>query len=349
METVQNMLHEGVKYRHLVLTVPEGLRVWFYRYPAEMYEGLIKIAAEMMNDAASTAKGREIELGYIVVLQTAGREANYNPHLHIIMTDGGLDKEDKWQKLGYIPYSILHKKWQYYLLGMVKGVLGEKEEVVRLVDEMWKKYPKGLVAHLKEKAVPKVAGLARYVAKYVVSPPMSLSRIISYERESGKVKYWYEDHQKGRQEVEVSRKQFIGRMVQHILPKGFKRVRYYGLQATCKLKKVAVILKEALKGVVQGVFNWFEKEVGSAVVKLKYRERMKRAYSKDPLQCEECGEEMWLWRVWHPDYGVIYDESEAIKAGKYKPPDDKGDGVSDKQERVVQPSLFEMPFATGYT
>ncbi|OQY35826.1 MAG: hypothetical protein B6243_04435 [Anaerolineaceae bacterium 4572_5.2] len=205
-----------------------------------------------------------------------------------------------------------------------------------------------MAAHLKEKAVPKVEGLARYVAKYVVSPPMALSRIISYDQERGKVKYWYEDHQKGKQEVEVSREQFTGRMVQHILPKGFKRVRYYGLQATCKLKKVAAILKQALKGAVQGVLNWFEKEVGSTVVKLKYRERMKRGYGKDPLQCEECGEEMWLWRVWHPEYGVIYDESEAIKAGKYEPPDDEGSKALDKQEQVVQPSLFDIPFPIGY-
>lgn len=295
-----------------------------------------------MNEAVRKAKGREIEMGYIVVLQTAGRGANYNPHLHIIMTDGGLDEEEKWQELGYIPYTTLHKKWQYYLLGMVQEVLGdEKEEVARLIDEMWKKYPKGLVAHLKEKAVPKVKGLARYIAKYVVSPPMSLSRIISYDRERGRVKYWYQDHQ--------NREQFIGRMVQHILPKGFKRVRYYGLQATCKLKKVGEILKQALKRVVRGVLDWFDKEAETAVVKLNYRERMNRAYGQDPLQCEECGEEMWLWKIWHPEYGVVYyDESEAIQAGKYEPSDDEGGRRLDKQEQIVQLSFLEIPFSIGY-
>lgn len=265
------------------------------------------------------------------------------------MTGGGLDKKEKWQELGYIPYTILHKKWQYYLLEMVKEVLGDKEEVEQLIDELWQRYPKGLVAHLKEKAVPKVEGLARYVAKYVVSPPIALSRIINYDREQGVVKYWYQDHQRGRQEVEVSREQFIGRMVQHILPKGFKRVRYYGLQAICKLKKVGEILKQAIKRVVQGVFDWFDKEAELAEVKLSYRERMKRAYGKDPLLCERCGAEMWLWQVWHPDYGLIYDESEAIQSGKYEPLDGGGDKVKGKQEQVVQPSFFGIPFSIGYT
>ena len=170
VEKVGRMLHEGVKYRHLVLTVPEALRVWFYRHAGEMYDGLMKIAREMMDDAVSTAKGRKLELGYIVVLQTAGRAGNYNPHLHIIMTDGGLDEEGKWHKLGYMPYKVIHKKWEYYLFKMVREVLGDEPEVAELIDELWRRYPNGLVAHLREEAVPKVEGLARYVAKYVVGP-----------------------------------------------------------------------------------------------------------------------------------------------------------------------------------
>lgn len=345
VEKVGRMLHEGVKYRHLVLTVPEALRVWFYRHPGEMYDGLMKIAREMMDDAVSTAKGRKLELGYIVVLQTAGRAGNYNPHLHIIMTDGGLDEGGKWHELGYMPYKVIHKKWEYYLFKMVREVLGEAAEVAELIDELWRRYPNGLVAHLREEAVPKVNGLARYIAKYVVGPPMAMSRIIEYDDERGVVKYWYRDHRSGRkQTVELSREQFIGRMVQHILPKGFQRIRYYGLQATCKLKKVAAILKQAIKQVVQGVLSFVEEVTD----KLSYRERMKRAYGKDPLICEHCGAEMWLWRIWHPDYGIIYDEMEQIKQSKYGTGDRSHMEMEyredPKEDVLVQLPLFRMPF-----
>jgi hypothetical protein len=340
VETVQGMLFEGVRYRHLVLTVPEALRVWFYRHPAELYAGLMKIASAMMDDAVSRAKGRELELGYIVVLQTAGRAGNYNPHLHIIMTDGGLDPEQGWHKLGFMPYHILHKKWEYYLFNMVVEVLAAEPGVAELIDELWQRYPNGLVAHLQEETVPKVAGLAGYIAKYVVSPPIALSRIIEYDREKGVVKYWYRDHRtKGKQVMELTREYFIGRMVQHILPKGFKRVRYYGLQATCKAKKVAEILKKAVKSVVQGVLGL----VSKVTEKLSYRERMKRAYGKDPLLCEQCGTEMWLMYVWHPDHGVLYDELEQIKAGKYDFYAVSQAGVKNKREKVVQLPLFCMP------
>ena len=88
----------------------------------------------------------------------------------------------------------------------------------------------------------------------------------------------------------------MGRMVQTILPKGFQRARYYGLQATCKLKKVRVCLQTARQKLVQGVFGWAE----NIVRKLSYQARMKRAYGLAPL--------LWLWYVWHPEYGVIYKE-----------------------------------------
>ena len=198
VETIQGMLHEGVGYRHLVLTVPEALRVLFYRHGSELYEGLMKIGPQMMDAAVSKAKGKKLELGYIVVLQNAGRAANYNPHLHIIMTDGGLDAEGRWHELGFIPYEMIHQKWKYYLLGMVKEELSEVAGVAELIEALWQKYSKGLVANLQEEAVPKMAKLAQYIAKYVVSPPMALSRLVSYDSESGQVTYWYRDHRTGK-------------------------------------------------------------------------------------------------------------------------------------------------------
>lgn len=158
------------------------------------------------------------------------------------------------------------------------------------------------------------------------------------------MRYGYEDHQHGKQEIELSREQFIGRMVQHILPKGFKRVRYYGLQATCKFKRVAEVLKRAIKRVVQGTLGWLEQVPVKAVVKVSYRARMKRAYGQDPLICDRCGGEMWLGRLWHPEYGVIYDELEAIQAGKYEPPLEVGPPeIRNEPEHGVQIPLFEMP------
>jgi len=83
------MLHPGVKYRHVILTVPEGLRRLIYQHPAELLAGLMQAAQAAMDEAVALAKRLSVKAGYIVVLQTAGRAATYNPHLHVLMTDGG--------------------------------------------------------------------------------------------------------------------------------------------------------------------------------------------------------------------------------------------------------------------
>src|SRR5437763_10180439 len=124
-------------------------------------------------------------------------------------------------------------------------------------------------------------------------------------------------------------------MVQHILPKGFHRIRYYGLHATCKAKKVKGVLTElmvALGRLIKGTYR--------IVAQKTYRERVLASTGHDPLRCTRCGGEMMLWQVWHPRYGVVYDELQAIKRGGYGPrrgipPDAGGRGDGGKPMRQL--------------
>src|SRR5262245_56420482 len=105
---------------------------------------------------------------------------------------------------------------------------------------------------------------------------------------------------------------FIGRMMQHTLPKGFKRIRSYGVQATRTFAKVKVVIQAALakvEGVVKGAVK--------IIARLTYRQRYEQSTGRDPLRCPHCQGEMELWCIWHPTYGVIYDEGEVIKRGTY--------------------------------
>ena len=101
-------------------------------------------------------------------------------------------------------------------------------------------------------------------------------------------------------------------MVQHTMPKGFKRIRYYGVQATKTFAKVKVAIQVALakvEGVVKGAVQ--------IIARLTYRQRYEQSTGRDPLICPHCRCEMGLWRIWHPTYGVIYDEVQVIKRGTY--------------------------------
>ena len=83
------------------------------------------------------------------------------------------------------------------------------------------------------------------LAKYVVSPPISVKRIENYDGKS--VSYWYRDHKTEQVEHEtIPALEFIGRMAQHILPKGFQRIRYYGLHGNVRYKKMREQLKDII-------------------------------------------------------------------------------------------------------
>lgn len=299
VEQIGETLYEGVYYRHSVLTVPEELRNYFFKDP-RLLEGLIKLGPKMLTNTLSYWFKKEVEVGYIVVLQTAGRSGHYNPHLHILMTSGGICKETgKWKSLEYIKYELLHKEWQKYLFSMLRERVGtwEIHEKLKRLEE---KYANGLVAYIDRGKMPKTSqGLARYLAKYVVSPPIAISRILEYDGET--VVYWYNDHKSGKTIERVPVLRFVGLMVQHILPKGFQRVRYYGLHATCKRPKVLLVLKKIMRSVKKAIKGAYK------IIKKTFRQRVMDSGCKDPLKCKRCGDEMFLYYIWHPVYGRIYD------------------------------------------
>ena len=210
-----------------------------------------------------------------------------------------------------MPYDLLRRKWQWHLLTMLRQTR-RTGAVNWLVDACFQQYPDGLVTNVQKGQVPAQAqSVARSVAKYVVSPPISVRRIDRYDGE--RVTYHYRSHRTGRMEHEtVPVDTFIGRMVQHTLPKGLKRIRYYGVQATKTFAKVKVAIQAALakvQSVVQGAVK--------IIARLTYRQRYEQSTGRDPFICPHCQEEMAVWRIWHPTYGVIYDEGEVIKRGTY--------------------------------
>ena len=342
VEQVSRILVPGVIYRHVVLTVPEQLRRHFYnaRHEGSLLSQFMRCGYECLEDLVSTVRRQDIKIGTIIVVQTHGRSGQYNPHLHIIMTNGGINEEKgKWVDLNYFPYEILRKKWQYHLLKMLeKG--DTAREIQPLITKLWKEYPNGFVAHVRKGDVPELCrGLARYLAKYVACPPIAVRRIMNYDGKH--VRYWYKDHETKARKVEtVDVYTFIGRMVEHIFPKGFQRVRYYGLQATKTFSKWKEAIKKGLKRIgriVKGAYQVVEKKT--------YRQRYKEASGRDPLVCRYCGGEMDIWRIWHPKYGTIYDEWEGMKAGKYESKEgreDRGGCSLWPSSEILQLSLFEL-------
>lgn len=309
---VSEMLHEGVIYRHIVLTVPAMLRQTFYQQSKAVLSPFMRCGVQCLDDFYSRVSGKPLKGGYIVVRQTHGRNGQYNPHLHIIATSGGWAQQARQGvHLDYLPYSMLRKKWQWHLLTMLRQTV-KTQEMKRLVDACYTRYREGFVTNVQKGDVPsRYQSLATYLAKYVVSPPISVRRIDRYDGQ--RVTYHYRSHKSERVEREtVDVSIFIGRMMQHVFPNGFQRIRYYGVQATKTFAKLKGLMQEALakvQGIIKGAIK--------IIAPLTYRQRYQQSTGRDPLRCPRCQREMGVWRIWHPTYGLIYDELKTIERGKY--------------------------------
>lgn len=336
---VSTMLHEGVIYRHIVLTMPEMLRKTFYQQSQDLLRPFMRCGVRCLDDFFSRVSGKPLKGGYIVVMQTHGRNGQYNPHLHIIATSGGWAQQARqWVHLDYLPYPMLRKKWQWYLLTMLRQTV-QTQEMKRLVDACDTKYREGFVTNVQKGDVPaRYQSLATSLAKYVVSPPISLRRIDRYDGQ--RVTYHYRSHKTDRVEretVEVST--FIGRMIQHVLPKGFKRIRYYGVQATKTFAKLKGLIQEALakvKGIIKGAIQ--------IIATKTYRQRYEQRSGRDPLICPYCQREMGVWRIWHPTYGLIHDELQAIERGQYASQAPRADPTS-SPGRTLWPTSGGIPLS----
>ena len=242
---VSQRLQEGVIYRHIVLTVPALLRRTFYQQSQAVLSPFMRCGVRCLDDVLSRVSGQHLQGGYIVVVQTHGRNGQDNPHLHLIATSGGWDQQARqWGHLDDIPYPMLRKQWQGYLLTMLRQTV-KTPEIKRLVEACSTRSREGFVTNVQKGDVPsRSQSLATYLAKYVGSPPISLRRIDRYD--GHRVTDHYRSHQSERVEQEtVEVYTFIGRMVQHTFPKGFQRIRYYGVQATKTFATLKRLIQEA--------------------------------------------------------------------------------------------------------
>jgi len=305
---VSQVLHEGGIYRHIILTVPAMFRTTFSQNAAVVLSAFMRCGVQCLDAFYSDVRGKALRGGSITVLHTHGRNGQYHPHRHLLATSGGYDGQGaRWEQINDLPYDLLRRTWQWHLLSMVRKTL-KTDAINQLVDACFRKYPHGLVTNVQKGKVPsQYQSVARYVAKYVVSPPISVRRIDRYDGE--RVTYHYRSHRTDRVEHEtVGVETCIGRMIQHTMPKGFKRIRYYGVQATKTFAKVKGVIQAALakvEGVVKGAVK--------IIARLTYRQRYEQSTGRDPLRCPHCQGEMEVWRIWHPTYGVIYVRRESTR------------------------------------
>ncbi len=304
MVKMASRLFRGVTYRQVVLTLPEQLRIPFHNHPhqAHLYAQFMGLAEPCLAELIQEQfKNSNVKIALIVFLHTSGRNGSYNPHLHVILAEGGfLPGVQQWRGFKHLSLSRIRLLWQQHLLGLMAVEFPERQAVI---EALWRDYPDGFYAHPGNSHQEKVPtqsyrSLVKYLTKYLSSPPIGVSRIVSYDGQA--VKYYYQSHRtKSRTYETIDAQVFIGRMVQHILPKGFQRVRYYGLQATATFKKWYEVIAQVTGDLVGTMVSY--------VKRVTYADFFEEIAGRNPLQCGFCGRGMELVRLFHPDRGVFFD------------------------------------------
>lgn len=269
----------NAKHKHMVFTIPEGMRDIFLRN-RKLLEILPKSAAEVMKSWCEDWNKKEKFMpGIVAVIHTFGRDLKWNPHVHVLMTLGAMGKSGKWRKIKYIPYDMLRKRWETVLLKNLEEKVGKKK-IKALKDGMYKKYDKGFYVYAKGE-MKDAGGAAKYVGRYMGRPAIAESRIIRYDGE--KVTFWYERHEDGKRvEETIDAKEFIGRLIRHIPEKQFKMVRNYGLYSRHNQHK------ERLLKTID------EKKIEAKKKLRNWRFRIMKTYGNDPLECPKCKSKM-IW------------------------------------------------------
>lgn len=297
---MKQTLFNNVTHRHVILTVPDKLWPYIHK-DRRLLDVLTTQAKELLEDMVANFKpNRPLKIGIISVIQTFGRKGTFNPHIHLLVTEGGIAQDGRWYNVTYIDKEVLKKKWLYYLVKGLKEALRDDPTALKIIEEIYqRRKDKGLITRAMADKVRR-RDIVSYLINYVASPPITLSRIIEYDGEY--VTYVYKEHPTNKRiTIKVSVFQFISWMIQHIAPKGLQMVRYFGLYARKVITKVKIILEKLLNNLTVTFIK------PSIIINKTYRQRMIESFKIDPLICPKCNCKMELMYIWHPKYGYLYD------------------------------------------
>lgn len=278
------------KHRHMVFTIPEELRIFFLNR-RELLSILPKCAAEVVKSWwREQNKAEKYTPGMVGVIHTFGRDLKWNPHVHMLVTEGAAGEKTVWKAVNYVPYKMLRLRWQKLLLDELEKEIGKKE-LRALKNRLYKEKSQGFYVYGKGEIKSEKAAI-QYVGRYTGRPPIAESRIIGYDGKT--VTFWYKRHEDGKKVTETMEvMEFIKRLIRHIPEEQFKMIRYYGIYAQHTQERPLLL-------------KMVNEKIKEMRLKLrKWRIRIMKSFGYDPLSCEDCGGKMVVMDICYKKYGSV--------------------------------------------
>ncbi|HUX16916.1 MAG TPA: IS91 family transposase [Phycisphaerae bacterium] len=245
-----------VPYVHVVFTLPHALLPLAYRNSARLYTWLLQTSAATLREVAADPRHLGAEIGVLSILHTWGQTLVRHPHVHCVVPAGGLSPDrQRWIQPKYagffLPVKVLSRVFRGKFVEALRraytrdqlDLSGGTEHlrdpaqwrvfVDALFETDWVVYAKPAFGGAK--------AVLRYLGRYTHRVAISNHRLRAFD--GARVTFQWKDyaHGDGRRTMTLSAMEFLRRFVQHILPRGFVRIRQSGFLAnTCRAARVAL-------------------------------------------------------------------------------------------------------------
>jgi Putative transposase/Transposase zinc-binding domain len=233
-------------YFHVVFTLPEAAAAIAQQNHKTVYEILFRTASQTLLTIASDPQHLGVTPGFFCVLHTWGQPLQFHPHLHCLVSSGGLSSDKKRWISGrrdfFLPVRVLsHLFCRLFVEALEKAYAKDRlhffGEFESLSDP--KKFAAYIAALRRDWVVyarPPFGGpqyVVEYLGRYVYRVAISNRRLRSLE--DGHVSFEYKDNPDGGKSkiMTLTAEEFIRRWLQHVVPPKFQRIRYYGFLANC--------------------------------------------------------------------------------------------------------------------
>lgn len=252
-------------YYHVVFTLPSAIGAIAWQNKALVYGLLFKAASETMLTIAADPKHLGARIGMTAALHTWGSALTHHPHVHMIVPGGGLSLDGERfvpcrgrRRRFFLPVRVLSRLFRRLMLEKLaaaydKGLLTLQGSLAKLASPAafaaalkplrWKNW----FVYIKEPFAGPKAVLA-YLSRYTHRVAISNTRLVAHDKRG--VTFRYKNYRAGglarHKVMTLATDEFIRRFMLHILPKGFHRIRHYGLFASAGRAANIARLRELL-------------------------------------------------------------------------------------------------------
>ena len=221
----------NAQHRHCVFTIDENLRDFFLKDRSLLnclFSAVSQVISYMFH---SMNKSMKFTPGYILVLHTFGRDLKWNPHIHCLLSEGGVADNGKWRNVTHFNYTYLRNAFRTVLLNELEKYIDDPS-FKRIKAACYQEHKQGFYVYAKpNKCKPNI--VIKYIGRYLGRPVIATSRIDKYDGDS--VTFHYNRHEDDKYvEETIPALEFIERLIRHIPEKHFKMIRYYGVYARHK-------------------------------------------------------------------------------------------------------------------